>query len=107
MTICRFDNTSNQILQQSNFANLSKHQWHHIVCLAATDGKSLYHIYKKVHIDRPDRYYEIDYTKDFEIRFRPLQLIEDYNLQYIHPQYGKDPFWDDELYDKQNLQFQT
>ena len=43
--------------------------------------------------------------RNFEIQFRPLPLIEDYSPQYIDPDYGKDPYWDDELYDKQNLQF--
>ena len=61
--------------------------------------------YKEVHNDRPDRYYDFDYTKDFETRFHPSQLIEDYNPQYIDPEYGKDPYWDDELYETQNLQF--
>ena len=32
-------------------------------------------------------------------------MIEDYHPQYPDPEYGKDPYWDDELYDKQNLQF--
>ena len=61
--------------------------------------------YKVVHNDRPDRHYDMNYTKDFETQFRSLQLIEDYNLQYIDSEYGKDPHWDDELYDKENLQF--
>ena len=61
--------------------------------------------YKVVHNDRPDRYYDRDYTKDFETQFRPLQLIEDYNPQYIDPEYGKDPNWDDVLYERQSLQF--
>ena len=61
--------------------------------------------YKEVHIDRPDRYYDFDYIQDFETHFRPLQLIEDYNPQNIEPEYGNDSYWDDELYDKQNLQF--
>ena len=47
----------------------------------------------------------MDYTKNFETQFRPLPLIEDYNPQNIDPDYGKDPYWDDELYDKENLQF--
>ena len=47
----------------------------------------------------------MDYTKDFETQFRPLPLIEEYNPQFIDPEYGKDTSWDDELYDKQNLQF--
>ena len=61
--------------------------------------------YKIVHNDRPDLFYEIDYTKDFEIQFRLLPLVEDYHPQYIDPEYGKDPYWDDEPYDTQNLQF--
>ena len=32
-------------------------------------------------------------------------MIEDYHPQYPDPEYGKDPYWDDELYDRQNLQF--
>ena len=59
--------------------------------------------YKEVHNDRPDRYFELDHSKDFETQFRPLQLIEDYNPQYVDPEYREDPSWDDELYDKQNL----
>ena len=61
--------------------------------------------YKIVHNDRPGPYYEKYYTKDFETQFRPLQLIEDYNPQYIDPEYGKDPYWNNDLYDKANLQF--
>ena len=40
-------------------------------------------------------------------KFRPLQTIEEYNPQYYDPEYCKDPYWDDELYDKSNLQFRT
>ena len=32
-------------------------------------------------------------------------MIEDYHPQYLDPEYGKDPYWDDELYDRQNLRF--
>ena len=32
-------------------------------------------------------------------------MIEDHNPQCFDPEYGKDPYWDDELYDKQILQF--
>ena len=61
--------------------------------------------YKVVHNDRPDRYYDMDYTEDFEFQFDPLQVIEDYNPQFIDPEYGKDTRWNDELYDIQTLQF--
>ena len=61
--------------------------------------------YKLVHNDRPDRYYEKDYTADYQTRFRPLQLIEGYNPHYIDPEYGIDPYWDNSLYDPRKLQF--
>ena len=61
--------------------------------------------YKQVHNHRPDQFYEIDYTKDFESQFRPLPLVEEYHPKYTDPEYGKDPYWNDELYDRQNLQF--
>ena len=32
-------------------------------------------------------------------------MIEDYNSQYNDLGYGKDPYWDNELYDKETLQF--
>ena len=67
--------------------------------------KAYIRTYKIVHNDRPYRFYEIDYTKDFETQFRPLPLIEDYHPQYPDPKYGKYPYWDDEQYDRQNLRF--
>ena len=67
--------------------------------------KTCIRTFKIVHKDRPDQFYEIDHTKDFETQFRPLPLIEDYHPQYPDPEYGKDPYWDDELYDRQNLRF--
>ena len=67
--------------------------------------KAYFKTYKTAHNNRPDRYYEKYYTKDFETQFRPLQLIEDYNPQYIDLEYGKDPYCDDDLYDRQSLQF--
>ena len=67
--------------------------------------KACIRTYKIVHNDRSDRFYEIDYTKDFETQFRPLPLIVDYHPQYPDPEKDKDPYWDDELYDRQNLQF--
>ena len=47
----------------------------------------------------------MDFTKDIETQFRPLQLIEEYHPQYIDPEYGKDPYWYDERYNQENLQF--
>ena len=67
--------------------------------------KAYIRTYKILHNDRPDRFYEIDYTNDFETQFGPLPLIADFHPQYPDPEYGKDPYWDDELYDRQNLRF--
>ena len=47
----------------------------------------------------------MSYTQNFETQFRPLQMIEDYNPQYIDPEYGNDRYWDNERYDKESLQF--
>ena len=69
--------------------------------------KACIRTYKIVHIDRPDRYYETDCTEDFETQFRPLPLLEDYHPQYTDTEHGKDPYWDNELYDKQNLHFRS
>ena len=67
--------------------------------------KAYIKIYKIVHHDRPDRFYDMEYTKDIDTQFRRLQLTEDYNSHHIDPEYGNDQYWDDELYDKENLQF--
>ena len=61
--------------------------------------------YKMVLNDRPDRYYDMDYTTAFERKFRPLQQIEDYDPHYIDPEYRVDPYWDNSLYDQREPQF--
>ena len=61
--------------------------------------------YKMVHNDRRDRYYDMDCTVAFETQFRPLQQIEGYTPQYIDPEYGVDPYWDNSLYDQRKFQF--
>ena len=58
-----------------------------------------------VYNDRPDRYYDIDYTTAFKSRFRPLQQIGDYDPHYFDPGKGVDPYWDNSLYDQRELQF--
>ena len=60
-----------------------------------------------IHSDHPYLYRRNNLTKDSETHFRPLQTVEDYNPQYYDPEYGKDPYWDDDLYDKHNLQFRN
>ena len=58
-----------------------------------------------IHSDHPYLYRRTSHDNDLETHFRPLKTVEDYNPQYYDPEYGKDPYWDEELYDKTNLQF--
>ena len=53
--------------------------------------EACFKIFKVVHNDRPDRYYQTDYTKDFQTQCRPLQAVEDHNPHYYYPEYGNDP----------------
>ena len=46
------------------------------------------------------------YTTTFTTRFRPIPLVDDYNPTYIDPDYGRDPYWDTELYNQDLLHFQ-
>ena len=47
----------------------------------------------------------MDYTEAFKTQFHPLQLFKDNNPHYIDSENGKDPYCEDHLYDKENLQF--
>ena len=60
-----------------------------------------------IHSDHPYLYRRNSQDKDSETYFRPLQTVEDYDPQYYDPEYGKDPYWDNELYDQTNLQFRN
>ena len=60
-----------------------------------------------INSDHPHLYRRNSHTKDSETPFRPLQTVEDYNPHYYDPEYGRDPYWDDDIYDKQNLQFRN
>ena len=60
-----------------------------------------------IHSDHPYLYRRTSHDNDSENHFRFLQTVEDYNPQYYDPEYGKDPYWDEELYDKTNLQFRN
>ena len=60
-----------------------------------------------IHSDHQYLYRRNNLTKDSETQFRPTQIVEDYNPQYYDPEYGKDLYWDDDIYDKHNLQFRN
>ena len=63
--------------------------------------------YNNTHLfPKPIPVWDPDYTTTFTTRFRPIPLIDDYNPTYIDPDYGRDPYWDTEIYNQDLLQFQ-
>ena len=63
--------------------------------------------YNNTHLlQKPIPVWDPDYTSAFTSRFRPIPLVDDYNPTYIDPDYGRDPYWDTELYNQDLLQFQ-
>ena len=62
--------------------------------------------YNNVHINHkifPT--YEYDYTDNFETQFRPLPEVVAYDAYFVDPQYGFDPYWDEELYEQEKLEY--
>ena len=49
--------------------------------------------------------YEYDYTDNFDTHFRPLPEVVAYDPYFVHPQYGFDPYWDEEIYDQDKLEY--
>ena len=49
--------------------------------------------------------YEYDYTDNFDTHFRPLPEVVAYDPYFVDPQYGFDPYWDEELYDQDKLAY--
>ena len=41
-----------------------------------------------------------DYTDNIETQFRPLPEVVACDAYFVDPQYGFDPYWDEELYDQ-------
>ena len=63
--------------------------------------------YNNTHLfQKPIPAWDPDYTSAFNSRFRPIPLVDNYNPTYIDPDYGRDPYWDTELYNQDLLQFQ-
>ena len=63
--------------------------------------------YNNTHLfQKPIPVWDLDYTTTFTTRFRPIPLIDDYNPTYIDPDYGRDTYWDTEIYNQDLLQFQ-
>ena len=49
--------------------------------------------------------YEYDYTDNFDTHFRPLPEVVAYDPYFVDPQYGFDPYWDEEIYDQDKLEY--
>ena len=49
--------------------------------------------------------YEHDYTDNFNFHFRPLPEVVTYDPYFVYPQYGHDPYWDEETYDQDKLEY--
>ena len=49
--------------------------------------------------------YEYDYTDNFDTQFRPFPEIVAYDAYFVDPQYGFDPYWDEEIYDQDKLEY--
>ena len=49
--------------------------------------------------------YEYDYTDKFDTQFRPLPEVVAYDAYFVDPHYGFDPYWDEELYDQDKLEY--
>ena len=63
--------------------------------------------YNNTHLfQKPIPVWDPDYTTTFTTRFRPIPLVDNYNPTYIDPDYGRDPYWDSEIYNQELLQFQ-
>ena len=49
--------------------------------------------------------YEYDYTDNFDTQFRPFPEVVAYDAYFVDPRYGFDPYWDDEIYDQDKLEY--
>ena len=49
--------------------------------------------------------YEYDCTDNFDTQFRSLPEVVAYDAYFVDPQYGLDPYWDEELYDQDKLEY--
>ena len=69
--------------------------------------KAIIITYNNTHLfQKPIPAWDPDYTTTFNTRFRPIPLVDNYNPTNIDPDYGRDPYWDTDLYNQDLLQFQ-
>ena len=60
---------------------------------------------KKHVIHKTLQTYECDYTDNFQTQFRPLPEVVAYDTYFVDPQYGLHPYWDEDLYDHDKLEY--
>ena len=48
---------------------------------------------------------KFDDTDNFDTHFRPLPEVVAYDPYFVDPQYGFDPYWDEEKYDQDKLEY--
>ena len=62
--------------------------------------------YKKIHmIHKTLPTYKHDYTENLDTQFRPLQETVAYETYFVDPQYGLDPYWDQNFYNQDKLEY--
>ena len=49
--------------------------------------------------------YEYDYTDNFDTQLIPLPEVVAYDAYFVDLQYGFDPYWDQEIYDQDKLEY--
>ena len=49
--------------------------------------------------------YKHDYTENFVTHFKPLPEVVAYDTCFVDPQYALDPYWDEDLYDQDKLEY--
>ena len=49
--------------------------------------------------------YDYDYTDNFDTHFRALPEVVAYDPYFVDPQYGFEPYWDEEIYDQDKLEY--
>ena len=66
-------------------------------------GRAKFIRYDKMHKHLAQN--QTHYTQDFDHTFRPLPQIAYLDKNYADPQYGLDPYWEDNIYDQEILDY--
>ena len=62
--------------------------------------------YNNMHMNHKTfRTYEYNYTDNLDTHFGPLPEVFVYDTYFFDPQYGLDPYWDEEIHDQDKLEY--